>query len=71
MNEFDDIIKGLIKASLKTLQAQVEEFGSLDEKSVKTLETINKCVTELGKRVLVKPDSTFDKVTDEELESDF
>lgn len=51
LEEFESDIRLLLAAGLKQLKNQVlSNDGELDEKSVKTLEVLNKCVSEIKKR---------------------
>lgn len=51
LEEFESDIRLLLAAGLKQLKNQVlSNEGELDEKSVKTLEVLNKCISEIKKR---------------------
>lgn len=71
--QFEAEINALIVAGLKSLKTAISENeGELDEKSFRSLEILNKCITEVGKRSGGdKPKYDFTKVSDEDLESEF
>lgn len=70
--DFEKDIKELIAAGIKGLKANVEgNEGVLDEKSFRALEILNKCITEIGKRLPKDGDNSLASLSNEELSSDF
>lgn len=70
--EFEKDVRELLAAGFKGLKNAVEaNEGVLDEKSCRSLEILNKCVTEIMKRMPKEGDSSLAMLSDEELSRDF